>query len=126
MSALGLHARNIEVMDQRGLLVERFLALGHQYPVSGSFASRSRTGWTQLDAGELPDPGNNLGAGDVPPSHGLCRRRTARLEPSAVSSAFRSTVRGSVGGRGLGVGCAWVTSRGWRLARCAWLSSCIP
>ena len=47
--ALGLHARSIEVMDQRGLL-ERFLALGQQYPVGGfvrrHHASRRRTGWT--------------------------------------------------------------------------------
>jgi 2-polyprenyl-6-methoxyphenol hydroxylase-like FAD-dependent oxidoreductase len=35
--ALGLHARSVEVMDQRGLL-ERFLALGRQYPVGGFFA----------------------------------------------------------------------------------------
>src|SRR3954469_5030871 len=35
--ALGLHVRSIEVMDQRGLL-ERFLALGKQYPVGGFFA----------------------------------------------------------------------------------------
>lgn len=35
--ALGLHVRSIEVMDQRGLL-ERFLALGRQYPVGGFFA----------------------------------------------------------------------------------------
>ncbi|TSE01580.1 rifampin monooxygenase [Skermania sp. ID1734] len=35
--ALGLHARSIEVLDQRGLL-ERFLALGTQYPLSGFFA----------------------------------------------------------------------------------------
>jgi 2-polyprenyl-6-methoxyphenol hydroxylase-like FAD-dependent oxidoreductase len=34
--ALGLHARSIEIMDQRGLL-DRFLALGQQYPVGGSF-----------------------------------------------------------------------------------------
>ncbi|MDN3357064.1 rifampin monooxygenase [Actinomadura sp. DC4] len=32
--ALGLHARSIEVMDQRGLL-ERFLPLGTRYPVGG-------------------------------------------------------------------------------------------
>ncbi|MEU9995679.1 rifampin monooxygenase [Streptomyces sp. NPDC050848] len=32
--ALGLHARSVEVMDQRGLL-ERFLPLGRQYPVAG-------------------------------------------------------------------------------------------
>ena len=32
--SLGLHARSIEVLDQRGLL-ERFLALGRQYPVGG-------------------------------------------------------------------------------------------
>jgi 2-polyprenyl-6-methoxyphenol hydroxylase-like FAD-dependent oxidoreductase len=36
--ALGLHVRSIEVMDQRGLL-ERFLALGRQYPVGGFFAA---------------------------------------------------------------------------------------
>ncbi|MGW7267841.1 rifampin monooxygenase [Streptomyces sp. NPDC054842] len=35
--ALGLHARSIEVMDQRGLL-ERFIANGRQSPVSGFFA----------------------------------------------------------------------------------------
>ena len=36
--ALGLHARSVEIMDQRGLL-ERFLALGKQYPVGGFFAA---------------------------------------------------------------------------------------
>ncbi|MFG2143067.1 rifampin monooxygenase [Streptomyces sp. NPDC048696] len=35
--ALGMHARSIEVMDQRGLL-DRFLALGTRYPVAGFFA----------------------------------------------------------------------------------------
>ncbi|SMC70993.1 rifampin monooxygenase [Kibdelosporangium aridum] len=35
--ALGLHARSIEIMDQRGLL-DRFLALGTQHPVGGFFA----------------------------------------------------------------------------------------
>ncbi len=35
--ALGLHARSIEVMEQRGLL-ERFLALGREYPIGGFFA----------------------------------------------------------------------------------------
>ncbi|QGK71702.1 rifampin monooxygenase [Allosaccharopolyspora coralli] len=35
--ALGLHARSIEVMDQRGLL-ERFLAEGRRYPLGGFFA----------------------------------------------------------------------------------------
>ncbi|MFD3508576.1 rifampin monooxygenase [Nocardia sp. NPDC058666] len=32
--SLGLHARSIEIMDQRGLL-DRFLALGQTYPVGG-------------------------------------------------------------------------------------------
>jgi 2-polyprenyl-6-methoxyphenol hydroxylase-like FAD-dependent oxidoreductase len=36
--ALGLHARSIEVMDQRGLL-ERFLAVGKRYEVGGFFAA---------------------------------------------------------------------------------------
>ncbi|MFC3451573.1 rifampin monooxygenase [Amycolatopsis speibonae] len=35
--SMGLHARSIEVMDQRGLL-ERFLEHGTKYPVGGSFA----------------------------------------------------------------------------------------
>ena len=35
--ALGMHIRSIEVMDQRGLL-DRFLAHGSTYPVSGFFA----------------------------------------------------------------------------------------
>ena len=46
--ALGLHARSIEVMDQRGLL-DRFLALGKQYPVGGFFAGISKPSPDRLD-----------------------------------------------------------------------------
>ncbi len=46
--ALGLHARSIEVMDQRGLL-ERFLALGQQYPVGGFFAGIRKPSPERLD-----------------------------------------------------------------------------
>jgi 2-polyprenyl-6-methoxyphenol hydroxylase-like FAD-dependent oxidoreductase len=46
--ALGLHARSIEVMDQRGLL-ERFLALGTQYPVGGFFAGIPKRSPDRLD-----------------------------------------------------------------------------
>jgi 2-polyprenyl-6-methoxyphenol hydroxylase-like FAD-dependent oxidoreductase len=46
--ALGLHARSIEVMDQRGLL-ERFLALGQQYPVGGFFAGINKPAPDRLD-----------------------------------------------------------------------------
>src|SRR5215831_6654840 len=46
--ALGLHVRSIEVMDQRGLL-ERFLALGRQYPVRGFFAGITRPAPGRLD-----------------------------------------------------------------------------
>ncbi|MFE5477496.1 rifampin monooxygenase [Nocardia sp. NPDC056541] len=35
--SLGLHARSIEIMDQRGLL-DRFLALGRRHPLGGFFA----------------------------------------------------------------------------------------
>ena len=45
--SLGLHARSIEVMDQRGLL-ERFLALGQQYPVGG-FAGIAKPPPERLD-----------------------------------------------------------------------------
>ena len=45
--SLGLHARSIEVMDQRGLL-ERFLALGRQYPVGG-FAGIRKPAPDRLD-----------------------------------------------------------------------------
>ncbi|RNL86018.1 rifampin monooxygenase [Halostreptopolyspora alba] len=46
--ALGLHARSVEVMDQRGLL-ERFLAHGQQYPVGGFFAGISKPSPDWLD-----------------------------------------------------------------------------
>ena len=46
--SLGLHARSIEVMDQRGLL-ERFLALGQRYPVGGFFAGIPKPSPEQLD-----------------------------------------------------------------------------
>ncbi|MGH3566429.1 MAG: rifampin monooxygenase [Pseudonocardia sp.] len=46
--ALGLHVRSVEVMDQRGLL-ERFLALGQQYPVGGFFAGITRPSPDRLD-----------------------------------------------------------------------------
>ena len=46
--SLGLHARSIEVMDQRGLL-ERFLALGTQYPLGGFFAGIRKPAPERLD-----------------------------------------------------------------------------
>ena len=46
--ALGLHARSIEVMDQRGLL-ERFLALGRQHPLGGFFAGISKPAPERMD-----------------------------------------------------------------------------
>ena len=46
--ALGLHARSIEVLDQRGLL-EGFLAHGKQYPVGGFFAGISKPSPEGLD-----------------------------------------------------------------------------
>jgi rifampicin monooxygenase len=46
--ALGLHARSIEIMDQRGLL-ERFLALGKQYPLGGFFAAIPKPSPERLD-----------------------------------------------------------------------------
>ena len=46
--ALGLHARSIEVLDQRGLL-ERFLALGQKYPLGGFFAGIPRQAPDRLD-----------------------------------------------------------------------------
>ena len=46
--SLGLHARSIEVMDQRGLL-DRFLALGTQYPLSAAFAGIIKPAPDRLD-----------------------------------------------------------------------------
>lgn len=46
--SLGLHARSIEVMDQRGLL-ERFLAHGKRYPVGGFFAAITKPAPDRLD-----------------------------------------------------------------------------
>lgn len=47
--ALGLHARSIEMMDQRGLL-EQFLALGQKYPVGGFFAGIGKPSPEGLDS----------------------------------------------------------------------------
>ncbi|MEU1372060.1 rifampin monooxygenase [Streptomyces triculaminicus] len=46
--ALGLHARSVEVLDQRGLL-ERFLPLGKQYAVGGFFAGIDKPWPARLD-----------------------------------------------------------------------------
>jgi 2-polyprenyl-6-methoxyphenol hydroxylase-like FAD-dependent oxidoreductase len=46
--ALGLHARSIEVLDQRGLLGP-FLALGQQYPLGGFFAGIRKPAPDRLD-----------------------------------------------------------------------------
>jgi 2-polyprenyl-6-methoxyphenol hydroxylase-like FAD-dependent oxidoreductase len=46
--ALGLHARSVEILDQRGLL-DRFLPLGQQYPVGGFFAGISKPSPQRLD-----------------------------------------------------------------------------
>ncbi|MER5987252.1 rifampin monooxygenase [Streptomyces sp. NPDC001787] len=46
--ALGLHARSVEVLDQRGLL-EKFLALGRQYEVGGFFAGLGTSWPDRLD-----------------------------------------------------------------------------
>ncbi|MGH3982499.1 MAG: rifampin monooxygenase [Pseudonocardiaceae bacterium] len=46
--ALGLHARSVEVMDQRGLLA-RFLAHGQQYPLGGFFAAIAKPQPVRLD-----------------------------------------------------------------------------
>ncbi|MHA6622333.1 rifampin monooxygenase [Pseudonocardia sp. DLS-67] len=46
--ALGLHARSVEVMDQRGLL-ERFLAHGRQHPIGGFFAGIPKPQPADLD-----------------------------------------------------------------------------
>lgn len=46
--ALGIHVRSIEIMEQRGLL-DRFLARGRQYPLSGFFAGMSGPAPTDLD-----------------------------------------------------------------------------
>jgi rifampicin monooxygenase len=46
--ALGLHARSIEVLDQRGLL-DRFLALGTEYPIGGFFAGINKPAPDRLD-----------------------------------------------------------------------------
>ncbi|MEI8412870.1 MULTISPECIES: rifampin monooxygenase [unclassified Kribbella] len=46
--ALGLHARSVEVMDQRGL-VDRFLEIGGQYPVGNHFAGIAKPQPVRLD-----------------------------------------------------------------------------
>lgn len=47
--ALGLHIRSIEMLDQRGLL-DRFLAEGTKYPLSGFFAGIAKPAPDNLDS----------------------------------------------------------------------------
>ncbi|MDD7967000.1 rifampin monooxygenase [Actinomycetospora lemnae] len=47
--SLGLHARSIEILDQRGVL-DRFLAVGTRYPVGGFFAAIPSTPPERLDS----------------------------------------------------------------------------
>jgi len=58
--ALGLHARSLEILDQRGL-VDRFLALGTKHPLAGFFAgidkpAPERLGTKYPHALGLPQP----------------------------------------------------------------------
>ncbi|HMG64722.1 MAG TPA: FAD-dependent monooxygenase, partial [Streptosporangiaceae bacterium] len=46
--SLGLHARSIEILDQRGIL-QRFLALGQKYPLRGAFAGVIRPAPDPMD-----------------------------------------------------------------------------
>jgi 2-polyprenyl-6-methoxyphenol hydroxylase-like FAD-dependent oxidoreductase len=46
--ALGLHARSIEILDQRGI-VDRFLALGTKHPLAGFFAGIDKPAPERLD-----------------------------------------------------------------------------
>ncbi|GAA4424472.1 rifampin monooxygenase [Actinokineospora soli] len=46
--SLGLHARSVEIMDQRGVL-DRFLANGKQYPLRGFFAAIDKPAPVRLD-----------------------------------------------------------------------------
>lgn len=46
--ALGLHARSIEMLDQRGVL-DRFLVLGTRYPLRGAFAGIIKPAPERLD-----------------------------------------------------------------------------
>ncbi|MFE6857212.1 rifampin monooxygenase [Nocardia sp. NPDC057668] len=50
--SLGLHARSIEIMDQRGLL-DRFLAQGTKHPVGGFFAGIPKPSPEGLDTAHL-------------------------------------------------------------------------
>ncbi|GAB2860398.1 rifampin monooxygenase [Lentzea nigeriaca] len=46
--ALGMHARSIEILDQRGI-VDRFLALGTKHPLAGFFAGIEKPAPERLD-----------------------------------------------------------------------------
>ncbi len=91
--ALGLHARSLEILDQRGLL-DRFLALGRQYPVGGFFAGIPK-----------PSPTRSRHRPPVRPRHPADRHGAAA--PRARDRArrrgpVRQRARGSQPGRGRG------------------------
>jgi 2-polyprenyl-6-methoxyphenol hydroxylase-like FAD-dependent oxidoreductase len=81
--ALGLHARSIEVMDQRGLL-ERVLALGTKYPLGGFFAAIPRPAPDRLDTAHgyvlgIPQPTTDRLLAERATELGADIRRGSRL-----------------------------------------------
>ena len=80
--ALGLHARSVELLDQRGLL-EPFLALGRKHPVGG-FAALSKPPPTGLDTAHayalgLPQPAVDRLLGECAVASGVELRRGREL-----------------------------------------------
>jgi 2-polyprenyl-6-methoxyphenol hydroxylase-like FAD-dependent oxidoreductase len=81
--SLGLHARSIEVMDQRGLL-DRFLALGTRHPVGGFFAGIAKPAPERLDTAHgyvlgIPQPTTDRLLAEHATALGVEIRRGAEL-----------------------------------------------
>lgn len=76
--SLGLHARSIEILDQRGLL-ERFLEHGTKYPGVGRFAGVDKPQPADLDTAHRYILG--IPTADHRPPARRARRRTRRRHP---------------------------------------------
>ncbi len=97
--ALGMHVRSIEMMDQRGLL-ERFLALGKQYPLNGFFAGISKPHQVRLDSSHayvLSIPQPHRTAADR--TRGRARRRAAARLRGGRTGPGRARGDGGAGRR---------------------------
>jgi 2-polyprenyl-6-methoxyphenol hydroxylase-like FAD-dependent oxidoreductase len=113
--SLGMHARSIEVMDQRGLL-DRFLALGTKHPVAGFFAGIPKPAPERLDTAHpytlgIPQPLTERVLAERAAELGVEVRRGCELVGLSQDEEGVTVELASAGGTGNGTPATTLRSR---------------